>query len=143
MRNVSIEIKVRKYLADFIWHNLAVVGKMYKDTLSIKFPDNMGAVYKAIVIRHDIVHRNGKDKSGKEEIICQQDIINLIVEVEELVQHIDSSINKLRSESSTDTKNIWDAIQTFRNQLEPGDLEPDEEVFAEVRDLSLGREMFF
>jgi hypothetical protein len=116
---------------------------MYKDTLNIKFPDKLGAVYKAIAIRHHIVHRNGKDKSGKEEIICQQDIINLIVEVEELVQHIDSSLNELKSKSSTDTKNIWDAIQTFRNQLEPGDLEPDEDVFAEIRDSSPGREVSF
>ena len=138
-----IEIKVREYLADFIWHNLAVVGKMYKDTLSIRFPDNMGAIYKAIVIRHDIVHRNGKDKSGEEKIISQQDIMNLIAKIEELVQHIDSSLNELKSKSSTDTKNIWDAIQTFRNQLEPGDLEPDEEVFSEVRDSSPGREVSF
>ncbi len=138
-----IEIKVREYLVNFIWHNLAAVRGMYKDTLDINFPDNMSAVYKAILIRHDIVHRNGKDKSGKEKIISQQDITNLIAEIEELVQHIDSSLNELKSKSSTDTKNIWDAIQIFRDQLEPSDLEPDEDVFAEVRDSSPGREVSF
>jgi hypothetical protein len=84
-----------------------------------------------------------KEELGKERVICQQDITNLIAEIVELVQHIDSSLNELKLKSSTDTKNIWDAIQTFRNQLEPGDLEPDEDVFAEVRDSSSGREVSF
>jgi hypothetical protein len=152
----GIEVKARKYLADFLWHNLAAVRGMYKDTLNINFPNNMGAVYQAILTRHDIVHRNGKDKSGEEKVICRQDVTNLIAEIDALVQRVDSSLNELKSESSsnhdalleqqvaqTDTKNIWDAIQIFRNQLEPGDLEPDEDVFAEVRDSSPGREVSF
>ncbi len=38
---------------------------------------------------------------------------------------------------------VWDAIQAFRKQLEPGDLEPDEDIFADVRDRSPGRELIF
>jgi len=149
-----IEIKVREYLANFLWHNLAAVRRIYKNTLNINFPDNMGAVYQAILTRHDIVHRNGKGKSGEEKVICWQDVTNLIAEIEALVQHVDSSLNELKSKSSPnhdvlleqqvaqiETKNIWDAIQTFRNQLELCDLEPDEDVFAEVRDSSPGREV--
>jgi hypothetical protein len=33
---------------------------------------------------------------------------------------------------------VWDAVQTFRDRLEPGDLEPNEDVFANVRDRSYG-----
>ncbi|BAP56238.1 hypothetical protein THII_1941 [Thioploca ingrica] len=152
----GIKVKAREYLVEFLWHKLSAVRRMYKDTLNINFPNNMGAVYKAILTRHNIVHRNGKDKSGEEKVICRQDVTNLIAEIEALVQHVDSLLSELKLEFSlnhdalleqqvapTDTKNIWDAIQTFRNQLEPGDLEPDEDVFAEVRDSSPGREVSF
>jgi hypothetical protein len=122
----GIKVKAREYLVKFLWHKLFAVKGMYKDTLNINFPDNMGAVYQAILTRHDIVHRNGKNKLGEEVVICRQDIMNLIAEIDALVQHVDSSLNELKSN---------------RNQLEPGDLEPDEDVFAEVRDSSPGREV--
>lgn len=89
-------------------------------------------------------------------LICRQDVTSLIAKIAVLVQHVDFSINKLKSKSLSNhnalleqqvapanTKNIWDTIQTFRNQLEPGDLEPDEDVFAEVCDSSPGREVSF
>ena len=37
--------------------------------------------------------------------------------------------------------NIWQAIQRFRQQMNPVDYPEDEDVFADVRDRSIGREV--
>jgi hypothetical protein len=43
----------------------------------------------------------------------------------------------------TAKRTLWDVVQTFRGQLEAGDLDPDEDIFADVRDRSPGREFEF
>ena len=37
---------------------------MYRDTLGVDFPPGIAELLKAVSKRHDIVHRNCKDKSG-------------------------------------------------------------------------------
>ena len=50
------------YLMNVVWHNIRRVKPMYKDTLGIDFPENISAILRAVDDRHDMVHRNGKNK---------------------------------------------------------------------------------
>lgn len=96
---VSQEInqRVTEYLADVVWHNLPRVKAMYGDTLAIKFSD-IGELMKAVVKRHDLVHRNGKTKSGHAWEISRKDVKGLIVECEKLVIAVETGLGELVSE---------------------------------------------
>lgn len=90
----KIEQKANGHLVDVVWHNLERVRPMYRDTLGIEFPKDIGAVFRAIVKRHDIVHRNGKTKAGEGIPIACQDVIGLIASVQAFVHDVDAQLGK-------------------------------------------------
>ncbi len=90
----KIEQKANGLLVDVVWHNLERVKPMYRDTLGIEFPKDIGAVFRAIVKRHDIVHRNGKTKTGEGIPIVRQDVIDLITSVQAFVHDVDTQLRK-------------------------------------------------
>ena len=89
----NIENEVKKYLLELIWHNLAKVQQIYHSVLHIDFPNDMNLIYKAIAIRHDIIHRNGKTKSGKNVSVTRDELIELMDEVNSLAETIDDYFN--------------------------------------------------
>lgn len=89
--------KVSEYLFNIVWHNLAKVRCMYSDVLGVKFPDDAGSVYVAVVIRHDIVHRGGKTKSGRPHNFRESDIEKLFASIETFVAAVDVQL-KVRNE---------------------------------------------
>jgi hypothetical protein len=92
----SIEQRARSHLVDTVWHNLERVKPMYRGTLGVAFPE-AGALFRAVLVRHDIVHRNGRTKSGDEIVITPEDVRTLISAVEEFVQDIDEQVSELRA----------------------------------------------
>ena len=86
----NLEKKIKKYLLDLMWHNIAKIKPMYKKTLGIKFPGEIQDIFRAIVNRHDIVHRNGKTKDGEEINITKEDVIELSRKVSDMIIHIDN-----------------------------------------------------
>ena len=93
-RYESIENEVKDYLLSFSWHNLPMVKPLYKNTLNVDFPQDISELYKAVLCRHDIVHRNGRNKKGEEVIIARDDISNLVEIIKKFVDLIDSQLNK-------------------------------------------------
>jgi hypothetical protein len=63
---------------------------MFQSTLDIKFPDGIGDLYKAILVRHDIVHRNGSTIDGKQHRLSTEEISALCSEASKLVKSIES-----------------------------------------------------
>jgi hypothetical protein len=51
------EQRARSHLAGVVWHDLSKVAAMYRDTLGIMFPPEMGPLHRAVLERHDMVHR--------------------------------------------------------------------------------------
>jgi hypothetical protein len=90
----KIEQRAKSHLVDVVWHNLGRVKPMYRDTLGIDFPKDIGPVFRAIVKRHDIVHRNGKTKAGEDIAISRQDVIDLISAVQALTHDVDAQLRK-------------------------------------------------
>jgi hypothetical protein len=74
----EIEQKVKMCLAEFVWHRLDPVGPMFQDTLGVRFPSNMKELFKAIIWRHDFVHRNGRTINGEERTVDENDIKSLV-----------------------------------------------------------------
>lgn len=64
-----VERKVRTHLREVMYHNLKKVDVLYNIALGVRIL-NLAAdktdLFKAVLLRHDCVHRNGFDKDGKE-----------------------------------------------------------------------------
>lgn len=88
----TIEEQAIKYLSEISWHHLQRVKPMYKDTLNIDFPKDLGGIYKAVLTRHDIVHRNGKTTKNEEVKVDADDVNELIIAVQAFVKHINDAI---------------------------------------------------
>lgn len=93
----EVERKARAYLIDVVWHHIERVKPMYRATMGIEFPEDLSAIFRAVLIRHDIVHRNGKTKDGSEIPITPQELTKLIAAVEAFAQHVDAQLAEVRS----------------------------------------------
>lgn len=90
----GLEGEVTDYLAALSFHNLAKVGALYKASLNVEFSkDSTRRIHKAIAIRHDIVHRNGKNNNdGNYHKIGHDDIKSLAAEVNRFLREIDKQL---------------------------------------------------
>lgn len=85
----AIEKKSRSHIMDVVWHHLERVRPMYNDTLGISFPKEMGELFKAVALRHDLVHRNGRSKEGKLHKITSAEVQALVHRVREFCSYIE------------------------------------------------------
>ena len=91
----GIDKRGRSYLTKMLWHRLNEVGRLYRNTLGVQFPQDMKELLEAVQIRHDFVHRNGRTADGKELNLTVEQIKELIRIVEKLVEGIESQQKKL------------------------------------------------
>lgn len=74
----TMDSLVHEYLVGLIYHNISKVQKIYSSVLGVNFPSDCSDLYVAIQKRHDIVHRNGKNKNGEPLEIAKEDVLNLV-----------------------------------------------------------------
>lgn len=93
----KIKQEVSDYLAGISFHNIGKVEALYRGTLGIEFPkDSTRRIHKAIAIRHDIVHRNGKNSDdGKLHEIDHEKIKSLSTEVNKFLRELDKKLRPL------------------------------------------------
>ncbi|ELB2078747.1 hypothetical protein QNZ73_004760 [Vibrio parahaemolyticus] len=94
----NLESLVAEYLVNIIYHNLSKVSQIYRSVLGVEFPKKLSAIYKAITIRHDIIHRNGKDKNGQPIILEKADVHQLLSDIRTFVAEVNVQIPPLVSE---------------------------------------------
>ena len=92
-RMEDIDPYIKSYLVRIIWHNLGKVRCIYECIWGEfpKIPDN---IQKAIIRRHDIVHRNGKTEDGTEIALDEKDVQSLIDNVSGFVDEINIIITR-------------------------------------------------
>ena len=83
----------KKAMLEVIYHNLPKVSKMYEGTLDIEFP-KFSEIQKSVSIRHDLVHRNGKNKDGRESSIDSIMVDDIISKVESFISEIDQKLKE-------------------------------------------------
>lgn len=93
----KIEDRAKEYLIEVVWHNLPLVQSMYKAVFDIQLDDDLDYLVKAVMKRHDIVHRNGKTKKGEEILIIKSDVVDLLEKVDKLIENIDFKLGKIRA----------------------------------------------
>jgi hypothetical protein len=92
LRLDSLNSEVQKYLMELIYHRLDKVRELYRHTLNIQFPEDLSSIFKAIINRHDIIHRNGKRKDGSTLTITSEDVSFLLDEVTSFVKEVDKQL---------------------------------------------------
>ncbi len=90
----EIEEKVIKAMKDVIYHDLPKVSGMYRDTLGVEFLA-LSNLYKSVLVRHDLVHRNGKTISGEFHEINRGDVEQLCNQIESFVRDVESKLKAI------------------------------------------------
>lgn len=80
---------IKGALTSIVYHDIDLVRKLYKKVADVELP-NTKSIEEAIHVRHDIVHRNGKDKDGNRHIISRVDVENLSDLVKDFIYDVDS-----------------------------------------------------
>lgn len=76
----NLEEASKKMILDVLYHRLSNVRNMYRATFLVDFPD-ISNLSRAVVKRHDLVHRNGKTKEGENIEISTEEIESLCNEL--------------------------------------------------------------
>jgi hypothetical protein len=95
----NLKITVASYLKELIFHDLRKVKPMYNDVLGHDFKD-IAWLFKAVIIRHDCVHRAGYDKEGKAINISDDILLELLDNAEDLVKSVQETVEKIEVSDS-------------------------------------------
>lgn len=90
----SLIDEVKAYLLELQYHNLAKIKAIYKSVLDINFPDDLAILFKAVLTRHDIIHRSGKTKEGSSIELNKGNVIKLIEVANSFVDDIDAQLTE-------------------------------------------------
>lgn len=97
------------------FHNIDETSKLYEAVLFVNFPkDETFELKKAVHIRHDIVHRNGKTFNGEERNVTESDVIALISLVVSFIQGIDDQIRNNLLFYENDNPSDWSPNPRFQ-----------------------------
>ncbi len=88
----NMKRSAEEYLLEITYHKIWKVKDMYKNVLEVDFPEDMDVIQKIIMIRHDLVHRNGKTKEGSEIKINKEDIKFVIEKTRDFIKFIDDQL---------------------------------------------------
>ena len=100
----SIEQEVKSYLLGLMWHNIKKIKPMYKATLDVSFPSDLSPIFRAIVNRHDLVHRGGKNKDDEFVVITVELLSSLISEAEKFINSINEQFDNVEVEGIDEFK---------------------------------------
>lgn len=98
----SLDMIIKGALTSIVYHDIELVRKLYKKVADIELPTTK-SIEEAIQIRHDIVHRNGKDKDGNLHTVTRTDVEILSDHVMNFIYEVDSLVSiKEHSEALVD-----------------------------------------
>ncbi|MGY3510653.1 hypothetical protein [Bradyrhizobium lupini] len=91
-----INRKVREHLKSILYHNLQKVDVLYHVALGIRILDlarDKPTLLEAVRLRHDCVHRNGRDKEGRElDIFTKVFVQDTADAIKDLVEKIEQTV---------------------------------------------------
>ena len=88
-------------LYEFMYHNLPKIKCIYEAVFGIKIEDSLKDLMTVVHRRHDIIHRNGKDKDGVEIALTVNVIERDLDTIAAFVNKINELLNSLNDLEST------------------------------------------
>jgi hypothetical protein len=91
-----VDRKVREHLRGVIYHNLAKVDVLYGIALGFRILDltaDKEALFAAVMLRHDCVHRNGSDRDGQALEVFNKTFVRATADsIRNFVQSIEQAV---------------------------------------------------
>lgn len=87
--DMGLDVYIKEHLKNFQYHNLAIVKIYYKTSFDINFPQDMSELFKAVNIRHNIIHRCGYNKYNESNNISFIDVEKLKNDISIFIKNID------------------------------------------------------
>lgn len=91
----SIKYDVIEYILNkMVFHNINRVQNYYEKILGIRITTDLSRITNVVLVRHDIVHRNGKTIEGQKDIVDRTMVVELIRDVKNFITGINSKLVK-------------------------------------------------
>ena len=88
----DIEKIVLEQLGKYLYHDVLRVMKIYKATLGFSYTYDLKPLIEITTVRHDLVHRNGKNNEGVRVDLNPVDLKNAIDEVDKFINYLETSL---------------------------------------------------
>lgn len=85
--NQNIRRTAHKEMLDIIYHQLPKVHVMYRSTFGIEFPE-IKQVLACVTARHDLLHRNGRTKSGDFIYLNTAEVAGVLSIIDDFVEDL-------------------------------------------------------
>ena len=83
-----------KELSNINYHNIPKVKRIFEKILGKRIGIDISELVKITILRHDIVHRNGKTKEGTQIHLNSNDILKMISHIEKFSKELQLLINE-------------------------------------------------
>ena len=93
VKKESMPAFVKTTLRELLYHDLRKIKPIYRDALGIDLGD-VSELYKAVLVRHDMVHRNGKNHEGVEHTITEEMVRELQTKVKALMESVNNQLTE-------------------------------------------------
>lgn len=101
----SLDKLIEDDLQSLSFHHIPTVKQLYDNCLLIRFPEHLlSGIAQAVQIRHDIVHRNGRDVKGIHHEISIEHLLKLSVQMNDFLNFIDQQVLDALEQLFTDTR---------------------------------------
>ena len=78
-----------------VFHNIPKTIEVYSKVFDVRFPRELSAdLIRAVALRHDIVHRNGKDNAGRVIPVTMSDVEQILELVDATIKAIDVQVRE-------------------------------------------------
>lgn len=93
--NPSGDEAIADMLSDISWHNIAKAKALYSTVCGVEISGDLAPLFKAVMNRHDIVHRNGRSIKGRVTPLGEMELHALISTVRIFVRELDAKLAAL------------------------------------------------
>lgn len=107
VKKESMPTFVTTTLRELLYHDLRKIKPIYHDALGIDLGD-VSEIYKAVLVRHDLVHRNGKNHEGVEHTITEEMVRELQTNVKALMDSVNNQIEEIQAKGSFEGEEVAD-----------------------------------
>lgn len=114
VKKENMPVFVKNTLRELLYHDLRKIKPIYRDALGIDLGD-VSELYKAVLIRHDLVHRNGKNHEGEEHTITEE----MVRELQTRVRDLMNSVNNQIAERLFEGEEVPDIVNYEVPKIEP------------------------
>ncbi|SFH12771.1 hypothetical protein [Pseudomonas sp. NFACC45] len=90
----GLKKKVFAYLQTYVWHRLDDVKEIFEKGFGIEFPKT-SELKGDILLRHDIVHRGGKNKEGNAVTVSAEDVRKVLDRIQAFGKALESEFDRV------------------------------------------------